>query len=244
MLFFSLFYSNKISLMIKETDDLYLYINDLKNEYDILPVDAVIDGDFIVPGISGSVVNVVKSYEKMKQGLYFDENLFIYDKLFGEVSLSNIYNKYIISGNRNFRNVSLVFVGDDKDIICSIIAILDNYGVVGNFFVSSEDLYYESEHLFNNSNMSFGNLFNFGGFCFTNKLDSDLLNKCSGYNRYTIYSPFVSYNYLQNVKETLNSGDIFSFEVKEDVLPNLGLIIEHINTKGLKIIGLDELIVE
>ena len=64
---FSFFYTNEISNVIKENDDLLIQIKDNENLYNVKAIDAVILDDTIIPGVSGKKVSVDKSYNNMKK---------------------------------------------------------------------------------------------------------------------------------------------------------------------------------
>ena len=102
---FSFFYTNEISNVIKENDDLLIQIKDNENLYNVKAIDAVILDDTIIPGVSGKKVSVDKSYNNMKKYNTFNENLLVYDKVKPNVSVNKVYDKYIISGNKSITNI-------------------------------------------------------------------------------------------------------------------------------------------
>ena len=66
LLCFSFIYTEKTVTVVKEFDDIMIQI---KNQYDLnksASVDAIVVGDTIIPGISGSEIDIDKSYSKMK----------------------------------------------------------------------------------------------------------------------------------------------------------------------------------
>ena len=68
---FSFFYTDKVMKLLNKKDPLMITLNNIKEEYEILPVNAIIEEDTIIPGIKGLEVNIEKSYEEMKQGGVF-----------------------------------------------------------------------------------------------------------------------------------------------------------------------------
>ena len=50
-------------------------LNNIKKDYEVLPVNAIIDNDTIVPGKKGLEVDIDKSYEEMKLEEYLEKNL-------------------------------------------------------------------------------------------------------------------------------------------------------------------------
>lgn len=63
---FSFFYTEKIANYVLENNELYKAIDAEKDAYEVLSVNASINGNYIVPGLNGEVVNVKDSYYNMK----------------------------------------------------------------------------------------------------------------------------------------------------------------------------------
>jgi len=51
-------YSSFSVSVLKELDDIMISLNDIKNEYKIDSVDAIIDGNSIIPGIKGREIDI------------------------------------------------------------------------------------------------------------------------------------------------------------------------------------------
>ncbi len=66
ILFFSFFYAKKITDIALESNILYQRICNDKDKYTILPVNAFIEKNEIIPGLNGVEVNAKKSYFKKK----------------------------------------------------------------------------------------------------------------------------------------------------------------------------------
>ena len=100
--------------LLNKKDPLMITLNNIKEEYEILPVNAIIEEDTIIPGIKGLEVNIEKSYEEMKQGGVFREESLIYNNITPSSSLSNNKDKYIVKGS-NKKEVSLIIILNIKD---------------------------------------------------------------------------------------------------------------------------------
>ena len=100
---FSFYFTSKTSTVIKNTDDIMIKIKENMNNMKTNSVDAIIEDDTIIPGISGMEVDISKSYDAMKKIGTYKDNLLVYKKIKPNISVSNIYNKYIVSGNPNSR---------------------------------------------------------------------------------------------------------------------------------------------
>lgn len=261
---FSFFYTNEISNVIKENDDLLIQIKDNENLYNVKAIDAVILDDTIIPGVSGKKVSVDKSYNNMKKYNTFNENLLVYDKVKPNVSVNKVYDKYIISGNKSITNITLTFVLYPDSNIDNIINILNKNEIKATFFVDMD--YFDSNneiisYLIKNNhtigflNSSKGNINYMSAvvskinnqkylFCFNNLKNSEFLKICSLNNNYSISSNVIDKDYYINVKKNLTNGSILTFKVSSKLDNELGLIINYIKQKGFKIINMPELINE
>lgn len=261
---FSFFYTNEISNVIKENDDLLIQIKDNENLYNVKAIDAVILDDTIIPGVSGRRVSVDKSYNNMKKYNTFNENLLVYDKVKPNVSVNKVYDKYIISGNKSTTNITLTFVLYPDSNIDNIINILNKNEIKATFFVDMD--YFDSNneiisYLIKNNhtigflNSSKGNINYMSAvvakinnqkylFCFNNLKNSEFLKICSLNNNYSISSNVIDKDYYINVKKNLTNGSILTFKVSSKLDNELGLIINYIKQKGFKIINMPELINE
>ena len=261
---FSFFYTNEISNVIKENDDLLIQIKDNENLYNVKAIDAVILDDTIIPGVSGRRVSVDKSYNNMKKYNTFNENLLVYDKVKPNVSVNKVYDKYIISGNKSITNITLTFVLYSDSNIDNIINILNKNDIKATFFVDMD--YFDSNneiisYLIKNNhtigflNSSKGNINYMSAvvskinnqkylFCFNNLKNSEFLKICSLNNNYSISSNVIDKDYYINVKKNLTNGSILTFKVSSKLDNELGLIINYIKQKGFKIINMPELINE
>lgn len=261
---FSFFYTNEISNVIKENDDLLIQIKDNENLYNVKAIDAVILDDTIIPGVSGKKISVDKSYNNMKKYNTFNENLLVYDKVKPNVSVNKVYDKYIISGNKSTTNITLTFVLYLDSNIDNIINILNKNEIKATFFVDMD--YFDSNneiisYLIKNNhtigflNSSKGNINYMSAvvskinnqkylFCFNNLKNSEFLKICSLNNNYSISSNVIDKDYYINVKKNLTNGSILTFKVSSKLDNELELIINYIKQKGFKIINMPELINE
>lgn len=262
---FSFFYTSEISLVIKDNDDIYKQIKNIKEQYNIKPIDAKIEGNTIIPGVSGSVIDVDKSYKKMKKFNEFNDNLLVYKSIKPNISVNNVYDKYIISGNKNKSNVSLIFIVNDNDNINNILAILDENEVKANFFIESNwfeknnDLITDlssREHIIGTLNSSDDNIRWLNSiikrvsnqndtYCYNDTEDNNFLDICNNNKSYTIKpNLIVKNNPLIEVKNNLESGSIISFDVNSTLEKQLPLILDYIDFKGLDMVSIERLIEE
>ncbi len=267
LLLFTFTYTNKITTVIKENDDLLKQIEDVENQYIIEPINAIIKDNTIIAGISGSKINVKESYKKMKKIDEFNTNLLVYESIKPEISVLDYYDKYIIKSNKN--EVSLLFLVEQNSNIDKILNILNNYEIKGTFYVDGNWFENNNEKIIDliEDGHTIGNLgynysYNVNGiswmntivtkignqkytYCYTEEENEDILKICKNNNSYTIIpNIIVKNNPLITIKQNLEKGSIISLKINDTTLNELPLIIEYINSKDLNIVNLEELLDE
>ena len=100
--------------IIKDNDKLMNELKDKQSIYNIKPTNAIITNQTMIPGISGKMINLDKSYQKMKSINEFKESLLVYDVIKPDITINNIFDKVIIKGNPNINKVSLLTNLDNK----------------------------------------------------------------------------------------------------------------------------------
>ena len=132
---FSFFITEKTTTVFESVDNIMLQIKENNYKYNTDSIDAIIENDTIIPGVYGKIVDIKKSYKKMKKFGMYNDKLYVYKYIKPNTSISDNMNKYIISGNKEKRNISLIFkVNNDID---DIINILDENNIKATFFVDN-----------------------------------------------------------------------------------------------------------
>lgn len=260
IVFISFIYSEKTVSVVKEYDSIMIELKEKAPSYNKEGTDAIIKDDSIIPGISGKKVNINKSYSKMKRYGSFNENLIVYDKVSPNISIYDNFKYPIISGNSSKNMVSLLFLVNDSDNLDRLIAILDKNEIKGNLFVNSdwmeknsilvEEFISKGYIIGNYTNDSLDN-FNWTdtiikkigkqsiGYCYIS--GKDISKWCTSKNNFQIKPDIISKNnMLIDVKKKLKAGSLLMFEVNNDLTNELKMIIDYINSKGLKITSLEE----
>lgn len=210
-------YSSFSVSVIKEYDDLMVYINEIKDQYSIKSVDATINGNSIIPGIKGKEIDVSESYNKMKKINKFNSSLIVYKDVKPNISLEDNKDKYIVSGNKNKSRVSIILKVNSMDKLTS----LNNF----NF-----------DYTFDNKKTKVNN------FCLYNNLV--YLKECANDNLYTIKPVMINKQPLKYTKKLLNNGVILMYEVNDEFLNEYEIILKYIESRGLEIVNLNKLVVE
>ena len=267
LILFTFIYTNKITTVIKENDGILEQIKSIENQYKTEPISAIIDKNTIIPGVSGSQIDVQESYKKMKKTNQFNTNLLVYEKIKPTISVKNNYDKYIIKGNKNA--VSLIFLVEQYSNTDKIINILDEYDVRANFFTDGNWFennnnkiisLIEQDHIVGNLGYNYDYKVNGvswmntivtkignqnDSYCYVEEENEETLNICKQNKSYTIMpNIIVKNNPLITIKQNLVSGSIISLKINDNVINQLPLIIEYINSKDLNIINIEELLDE
>ena len=247
----SFFYTKKTVSVVKEYDDLMIKIKNQKEQYESAAENAIINKNTIIPGISGTTINVDRSYSKMKRYGSYNSNLLVYQKTKPKISITNNKNKYIIKGNPKKNMISLIFLIKNNKNINKLLNILNKKQVKTNLFVKNNLL--ENEKFLNKlikqkqvvNNLDYNSSFAWindkiksinnkrYGFCYLDSTNTKILKKCIKYKNYTVIPNIkIKDKPLIEIKKQIESGSIISFELNDIVLNELGLIIEYIKSKG------------
>ncbi len=255
----SFFYTEKTLSVVKEYDTVMINIKQNISKYKKESVNATINNDTIIPGISGMEIDIHKSYSKMKKYGNYNESLIVLKKTNPKISLKNNIDKYIISGNKTKRNIALIFKIKDDDID-SIISILDKKKVKGNF-IFNDDLLHKNTNLIpllirekhiigiiqNNDIKWSSELIKKIGkqkdnYCIFSKKDDKTKELCKN-NLLIIPNIIINKKPYENTKKIRN-GNILLYEVNDELIEELPIIINYIKSKGYKIVNLEKLLEE
>jgi len=262
-LIISMFFTNKSIMIYRNNDPIMKKIREYSSKYYINPRDALIDNYDIVSGSYGREVDVYKSYYKMKQYGSYNELLTVFNEIKPNISIDDNYDKYLIRGNGNKREVALVFLVDDEKNISFIIRLLNNKNIKATFFVDGSLLEnnnfisilksYEIELLsYNNSyeevffKSSLSYLESITGkrpsYCFTSEDNILLLNICSANKMHTIKSKIYSRDLLRNIRKDLVNSMIIP--IKDISIDELSTLVDYLQKKGYSFVSVKELFSE
>lgn len=272
LIIFSFFITDKVALVIKESDPLMEEINNSKDDYKIDVNDAIITENTIVPGINGCEIDVDASYENLKRLGSFNRNMLKYKMIYNKNLLKENYDKYIVSGNESKNSVSLIFKiynNTNQNNIAKLIDILLDSKVNTTIFVDGMYLEDNIEYVQNliNNNIEVLNLgynkkynkdlinwnnsmldqlnYNNPKFCYLESFSINDLTVCKS-NKINTITPniIVDDNPLTTVKNNIKNGSIISLNINEEVINEIKLIINYISNKGYKIEKLSSLLSE
>lgn len=260
---FSFYYTAKSIDLVKRIDPIMEKIEKNQDKFNISPIDARIVDDTIIPGLKGKQVNINLTYKKMKEYGMYNESLTILKDISPKVSIKNNYDKYIISGNKKKRSVSIIFYVDDIEKYRLITNYIDLEHIQSTLLIDSDlidyleekDLtknnielnYKEINKVYVSSNSSYiENITNKKtSYCITINRNKKLLNVCKKYKYYTII-PSITLNNspTTTIKKELSNGSIILVEITNEIKKELDYIIYYIKSKGYDIISLNDLLKE
>ena len=244
ILLVSFYYTDKLSYIVNNNSRLVSEINDNKNKYNIESVSALIDGDYIIPGLNGYAVNVLKSYDKMKYLDSFNSYYLEYDIIKPSISLENNKEKIIKYGNKKKNEISII-IKDNKDIIDYINRYKINITRVVDINTIDINNYYEQingdinnyrkvESILNRNNIN-------KNICI---IDNYIKDICIENNKYLVEASIILNNYnISNIINGIKRGYIIY--INDDVsIENFKLLLKEINYKYISIVYLSNMISE
>ena len=254
------FYTEKVINVTTNQDEIMIKIKEYANNNNYKPIDAIINGDSIIPGNIGKYIDEEASYKAMKKIGYFEPSLIIYKDIYPETSIYNNYNKYIIRGNPKNKEISLIYILNNNNTLDSILNIINKYDVKINFFIDSNylnnnisiidkinnnEIYnygnngiYSKDNLIISNNIINNKANNKSIYCLFINKDNTSLNNCANNKMLSIFINKDD-NYY-NLKNNLENGHIFLINNTKE----LSNVIEYIKSKGYSIVPLSKLIAE
>lgn len=269
LMLFSFFYTNKSIELIRENDPIMKQIKETNTKYKVNPVNATIIGNKIIPGKSGKEIDYQKTYAKMKKYGTYNETLTVLKDIEPAVSIDDYYDKYIVQGNTERKNVSLVFKTDTISNLLSILNILNQKNIPATFFVDGlllenntslfetmtqnnhelEILSYDNKY----DEIYFDSALNYlssitkrkGKYCYAEYDQKEVIELCSKLKLHTII-PTVKTTTMpyKEIKDKLYNSAIISLPLSTITEEQLPAIIDYIKQKGYTFLSLEALLSE
>lgn len=269
LMLFSFFYTNKSIELIRENDPIMKQIKETNMKYKVNPVNATIIGNKIIPGKSGKEIDYQKTYAKMKKYGTYNETLTVLKDIEPAVSVDDYYDKYIVQGNTERKNVSLVFKTDTISNLLSILNILNQKNIPATFFVDGlllenntslfetmtqnnhelEILSYDNKY----DEIYFDSALNYlssitkreGKYCYAEYDQKEVIELCSKLKLHTII-PTVKTTTMpyKEIKDKLYNSAIISLPLSTITEEQLPAIIDYIKQKGYTFLSLEALLSE
>ena len=269
LVFASFFYTDKAISMMEDKDPVMIKIKKEKKSLEEESINAKVNGEYLVPGYSGLVVDLDKSFNKMKKYGGYNESLIVFKEGTPTISVDEYYDKYIVSGNGFTNYISLVFEITDKELLPKIKDILKENDVRATFFVDGVLLkednilvtsllqdFHEIELL--NYKGSYDRLIfeealdtlqvianRRGKYCLAKYDQKEILELCSKEKMHTIIPTIqISSNPYLSLKGKLREGSIISITPTKENISELDVVIKYIKQRGYTLDTLEQLLSE
>lgn len=265
----SFFYTDKVVSFMEDKDPIMIKLKKEKNKLEESPINAKVDVSYLIPGYSGVVVDLNKSFTKMKKYGSYNEALVVLKESVPTISIDEYYDKYIVSGNGFTNYISLVFEINNKELLPKIKEVLKDNDVRATFFVDGvllkedsilitsllED-FHEIE-LLNNKNNYDKLIFEEeldalqvianrrGKYCLAKYDQKEILELCSKEKMHTIIPTMqISSKPYLSVKGKIREGAIISISVTKENISELDVLIKYIKQRGYTLDTLEQLLSE
>lgn len=208
-----------------------------KDDYYVEAVNAIIDDEYIIPGMNGMEVNESKSFSNMNKYKLFDEYFLAYDYIKPDVSIENNKELIIKQGNPKKQSVSIILSKDIKlTEKYSVLTNIDNYSIDNNMInnESNKDNFNILNRQLNKDNIN-------NNICIINSNVN--ISECKNNGYYLVQAKEINSTSYYEIKNNISSGDIYL--VKESITSDqLLLFIKEIKRKDLDIIYINDLLSE
>lgn len=241
---FSFFYTEKISNLTLEKNEIYQEIKKQSSKYEEKAVNAIVNNNEIIPGLNGKKVNIKESFYNMIDLKTFNSYYLLYKDSYPEVSLENNKDKIITQGNPEKKSVSFITNSNNKiieyfknnNIMISILTDIDTFDKNSNYEQINNEItkFNKLESIINkytkNTNI-----------CYVN---DNNINLCKTHNKYLVKTNKILNNQtFLEIKNNIKSGDIYYIDSTIET-KNIRILINSIMYKDLNIVSLSKLLSE
>lgn len=268
LLLLSFIYTDRVFSSARESDPIMLEVVNYKKKKDVMPIEPTINGDEIILGTSGIIVDAKKSYNNMKDNDKFDEEKIVYENKTPKETITNTYKYYIKKGNSSKKRVAIIFkIRDDQKNYSNLLTTLNKKEIKVSFFVDGTWLSNNADTAFKIVNQGY-ELYNLGyngvydkkmvsvtnnliesitlknsNLCLNDNKDEDSKKVCDKKRMHTLVSTLNSPS-ISELKEGLSPGAIISYDASEFDISSIGIIINTITSRGYEIESLSSIIKE
>lgn len=264
-LLISMYYTNTSIKILKNVDPIMKQIKKNSKKYTINPVDAIINNNEITSGSYGKEIDYQKSYNKMKRYGKYNESLTVLKETQPTISIEKTYDKYLVKGNQNNRNISLVFKIIKEDNIDNLLKLLEEKNVQVTFFIDGKILEKNIKYITKLSNheieiLSYNNKQNEelmrttidyletvtnrkANYCYTEIEDENLLNICEKNKLHTVKPTIIiEKDMLKSIKKNASKGIVITIDNYND--KEIIASINYLKSKGYNLVTLKDLFKE
>lgn len=242
LILLSFYMTDEVSKIILNKNNIVKEIKAVGKDYEEKEVNAIIDNEnnTIIPGKYGKKINVEESYLNMHDFKAFNVNYFVYKYIKPKVSLENEIDKYIISGNKQNRKVSIIVI-DNNNIVNYLTNKKIKFDIIANKDTNIQDNFEYINGSYDNKSFNYVQSKLKNNLCIKDYSNIKLCLK----NRSLIFDPQIILNQdnIQSSLNKINCGSIILISTDID-LNYIDILLKNIEYKDLKIVNLSELVNE
>lgn len=241
----SFYTTNKTANLVRNQAPILKEIRNISLEKKEDFVNAVIEDDYIIPGMYGSIIDELKSLAKMKEQDVFNNLYLVSQPIKPNISLSDNLDKIIIKGNSKKQQVSFVI---DENSSKKIKDYLVKNNIKASLLITKDN--FSKDSYFEQINNDFKNYKELDKTLKKNKINTNIcvldnnnsnLKFCKSKKKYLVKPRmFLDNANIIEIKTKLDSGSIIY--IKDATY--LDCLVEYIKSKDLKIVPLSQLISE
>ena len=241
----SFYTTNKTANLVRNQDPILKEIRNISLEKKEDFVNAVIEDDYIIPGMYGSIIDELKSLAKMKEQDVFNNLYLVSQPIKPDISLSDNLDKIIIKGNSKKQQVSFVI---DENSSKKIKDYLVKNSIKASLLIAKDN--FSKDSYFEQINNDFKNYKELDKTLKKNKINTNIcvldnnnsnLKFCKSKKKYLVKpGMFLDNANIIEIKTKLDSGSIIYIKDAS----YLDCLVEYIKSKDLKIVPLSQLISE
>lgn len=267
LLLFSFYYTNQVVDIVRKKDPIMKKIQSSSEKLEILPKDARVVGNNIIPGKNGLEIDYEESYKKMKQYGTYNEALTTFKEVEPAVSIDDYYDKYITQGDNVNKSIALIFKVDNDTNLEKLINSINSKNIKTTLLIDGLILENNSNLIKNLTNyeiellsydnkydeLYFSSALNYLSsltkknpkFCYAEYDNKEVLELCTKLKLHTVIPTIRIVNYpYKTIKAKLTNSAIISLPITEQVISQLDLIVDYITQKGYSFLTLEELLSE
>ena len=228
----SFYTTNKTANLVRNQDPILKEIRNISLEKKEDFVNAVIQDDYIIPGMYGSVVDELKSLSKMKEQDVFNNLYLVSQPIKPDISLSDNLDKIIIKGNSKKQQVSFVI---DENSSKKIKDYLVKNSIKASLLITKDN--FSKDSYFEQINNDFKNYKELDKTLKKNKINTNIcvldnnnsnLKFCKSKKKYLVKpGMFLDNANIIEIKTKLDSGSIIY--IKDATY--LDCLVEYIKSK-------------
>ena len=241
----SFYTTNKTANLVRNQDPILKEIINISLEKKEDFVNAVIEDNYIIPGMYGSIIDELKSLAKMKEQDVFNNLYLVSQPIKPDISLSDNLDKIIIKGNSKKQQISFVI---DENSSKKIKDYLVKNSIKASLLITKDN--FSKDSYFEQINNDFKNYKELDKTLKKNKINTNIcvldnnnsnLKFCKSKKKYLVKpGMFLDNANIIEIKTKLDSGSIIY--IKDATY--LDCLVEYIKSKDLKIVPLSQLISE